>query len=57
MARENGRVTARELADGAGVGRTKAKDTLKALAEGGVLVWVGKSVRDPRQYYRLPDEG
>ena len=57
MARENGRVTARELADGAGVGRTKAKDTLKALAEGGVLVWVGKSVRDPRQYYRLPDGG
>ena len=57
IARESGRVTAKALAGAVGVGRTKASGTLKALAEGGVLVWVGKSVRDPHQYYRLPDKG
>lgn len=57
IARENGRVTAKALADAAAVGRTKASETLKALAESGNLIWVGKSVRDPHQYYRLPDEG
>ena len=57
IARESGRVTAKALADAAGVGRTKASETLKALTERGALIWVGKSVRDPHQYYRLPDEG
>ena len=57
VARRNGRVTAKALMDAAGVGRTNATSTLKALVEKGVLVWVGKSVRDPRQYYRLPEEG
>ena len=57
IAREGGRVTAKALAGAAGVGRTKASETLKALTERGALIWVGKSVRDPHQYYRPPDEG
>ncbi len=56
IARKGRRVTARALADATGVGRTKASETLKALVERGALIWVGKSVRDPHQYYRLPDE-
>lgn len=47
IARESGRVTAKALADAAGVGQTKASETLKALTERGALIWVGKSVRDP----------
>lgn len=57
IARENERVTAKGPADAAAVGRTKASETLKTLAERGNLIWVGKSVRDPHQCFRLPDEG
>lgn len=52
IARKNGRVTKRELMAEAGVGKTKATETLKALASKGVLEWVGASTNDPRQYYR-----
>ncbi len=36
----------------AGVGKTKATETLKRLAEIGLLEWVGSSPHDPKQYYR-----
>ncbi len=52
IARRNGRVTKRELMEEAGVGKTKATEILKVLADKGVLEWVGTSTNDPRQYYR-----
>ncbi len=52
IARKNGRVTKRELVAEADVGKTKATETLKALASKGMLEWVGASTNDPRQYYR-----
>ncbi len=36
----------------AGVGKTKATEILKVLADKGALEWVGTSTNDPRQYYR-----
>lgn len=36
----------------AGVGKMKATETLKRLAECGLLEWVGSNPHDPRQYYR-----
>lgn len=35
-----------------GVGKMKAAETLKRLAEKGLLEWVGSNQHDPRQYYR-----
>lgn len=52
IARKNGRVTKRELMAEAGVGKTRATETLKTLASKGVLEWVGASTNDPRKYYR-----
>lgn len=52
IARKNGRVTKRELMEEAGVGKMKATETLKMLADRGALEWVGTSTNDPRQYYR-----
>ena len=49
---QNGRVTKRELMAEAGIGKTKATETLKTLASKGMLEWVGASTNDPRQYYR-----
>ncbi len=55
IARKNGKVTKKELMEEAGIGKTKATDTLKALADRGVLKWVGTSTNDPRQGYRPID--
>lgn len=52
IAHKNGRVTKRELMTEAGIGKTKATETLKTLASKGMLEWVGASTNDPRQYYR-----
>lgn len=52
IARRNGRVTKRELMEEAGVGKMKATEILKVLADKGALEWVGTSTNDPRQYYR-----
>ena len=52
IAHKNGRVTKRELMAEAGIGKTKATETLKTLASKGMLEWVGASTNDPRQYYR-----
>ena len=49
---KNGRVTKRELMAEAGIGKTKATETLKTLTSKGILEWVGASTNDPRQYYR-----
>lgn len=53
IAHDSGRVTRKALMGQAGIGRTKASDTLKRLAETGALTWVGKDKYDPYQYYRL----
>lgn len=52
IAHKNGRVTKKALMERAGVGKTKATETLKTLASKGVLEWVGASTNDPRQHYR-----
>lgn len=52
IARDAGRVTKKELMEQAGVGKMKATETLKRLAECGYLEWVGSNPHDPRQYYR-----
>lgn len=43
IARKNGRVTKRELVAEADVGKTKATETLKALASKGMLEWNGSA--------------
>lgn len=52
IAHKNGRVTKKALMERAGVGKTKATETLKRLAEIGLLEWIGASTNNPRQYYR-----
>lgn len=53
IAHDEGRVTKKGLMEQAGVGRTKATQTLNQLADKGILAWVGKRTNDPYQYYRL----
>lgn len=36
----------------AGIGKMKANETLKRLAEIELLEWIGSSPHDPKQYYR-----
>lgn len=57
LARKSGQVTKRGLMQEAGIGKTKATNTLKKLVKNGLLVWVGKNTNDPYQYYRLPKDG
>ena len=52
IARDSGRVAKKELMEQTGVGKMKATETLKRLAEKGLLEWVGSNQHDPRQYYR-----
>ena len=52
IARDSGRVTKKTLLEQAGVGKMKATETLKRLAEIGLLEWVGSSPHDPKQRYR-----
>ena len=54
--RKVGKPATRGNAEPTDTGQTKTSEALKTLAEKGILVWVGKSVRDPHQYYPLPDE-
>ncbi len=46
-------MTKKGLMEQAGVGRTKATETLKQLADKGTLAWVGNGTNDPYQCYRL----
>lgn len=55
IARDEGRVTKKGLMEQAGVGRTKATETLKRLADKGILAWVGKGTNNPYQYYLLSE--
>lgn len=52
IAHDSGRVAKKELMEQTGVGKVKATETLKRLAERGLLEWVGSNQHDPRQYYR-----
>lgn len=52
IAHDSGCVARKELMEQTGVGRVKATETLKRLAEKGLLEWVGSNQHDPRQYYR-----
>ncbi|WP_165249529.1 ATP-binding protein [Adlercreutzia sp. ZJ141] len=53
LARSNGRVTTRELAEALEKSERTAGNVLKGLAEKGELEWHGKSKRDPLQHYTL----
>lgn len=52
IARDSGRVTKKTLMERTGVGKMKATETLKRLAEIGLLEWIGSSPHDPKHYYR-----
>ena len=52
IACDSGRVTKKTLMERAGVGKMKATETLKRLAEIGLLEWIESSPHDPKQYYR-----
>ena len=54
LATANGTVSTGILADEAQITKRTASTTLKKLSERGLLEWVGKSARDPKQFYRLP---
>lgn len=54
LARKNGRVTTRELSAAIDRSERTAGTILKGLAKRRVIVWHGKSTRDPSQYYTLP---
>jgi ATP-dependent DNA helicase RecG len=51
--REAGRLSTGEIAEVLGVSRPVAQRELAVLREAGVIDWVGRSVRDPRAYWRL----
>lgn len=42
-----------EIADALGMSRPTAMNRLKALQEEGLVLWIGKSARDPRAVWRL----
>ena len=46
-----------EIRDALAPRSTRCQGYVESPRRGGDLVWVGKSVRDPCRYYRLPDEG
>lgn len=52
--RESGRLSTGEIASLLDVSRPTASSKLTALRDAGVVTWVGKSPRDPRAYWRLP---
>ena len=56
LAAANGSVSTAALAEEAKITKRASSAALKRLAERGLLEWVGTNARDPRQFYRLPDE-
>lgn len=55
LAAANGSVSTSALAEGAQITKRASSAALKRLSERGLLEWVGKSTRDPKQFYRLPN--
>lgn len=55
IAAKEGRVTTGVFAETAGISRQAAAPILRKLAEDRMLVWHGKSTRDPHQYYAITD--
>ena len=53
LASEKGRVTTREFAEAAEVGRLTASRVLRELADADKLEWVGSSPNDPQQFYKV----
>jgi ATP-dependent DNA helicase RecG len=49
-------VSTGDIADALGVSQPTAIRYLKAMQDAGLIDWVGKSVRDPRAYWRLHSE-
>ena len=56
LAAANGSVSTSVLAEGAQITKRASSAALKRLAERGLLEWVGKSARDPKQFYRIPSD-
>lgn len=56
LAAANGSVSTSALAEGAQITKRASSAALKRLAERGLLEWVGKSARGPKQFYRIPSD-
>jgi ATP-dependent DNA helicase RecG len=52
--RDAGELSTGEIAEAVGVSRVTASTRLKRLREAGLVVWMGKSPRDPRASWSLP---
>jgi ATP-dependent DNA helicase RecG len=53
--RDAGRLSTGEVAEAVGISRPTASSHLRALREAGLVVWAGKSPKDPRASWSLPD--
>jgi ATP-dependent DNA helicase RecG len=53
--RDAGQLSTGEIAEAIGISRVTAGARLKRLREAGVVKWTGKSPRDPRASWSLPD--
>jgi ATP-dependent DNA helicase RecG len=52
--RDAGELSTSEVAEKIGISRVTASNRLKKLRDAGVIVWTGKSPRDPRASWALP---
>jgi ATP-dependent DNA helicase RecG len=53
--RDAGRLSTGEVAETIGVSRPTASSHLRALRDAGLIVWMGKSPKDPRASWSLPE--
>ena len=53
--RDAGRLSTGEVAETVGVSRPTASAHLRALRDAGLIVWTGKSPKDPRASWSLSD--
>jgi ATP-dependent DNA helicase RecG len=53
--RDAGRLSTGEVAEAIGVSRPTASSHLRALRDAGLIVWTGKSPKDPRASWSLPE--
>jgi ATP-dependent DNA helicase RecG len=52
--RDGSRLSTGEVADLLGVSRVTASQRLRTLQDAGLIVWRGKSAKDPRAWWELP---
>jgi ATP-dependent DNA helicase RecG len=54
LLRDAGQLSTGEVAEATGMSRVTAKNRLQALRDAGLIVWTGKSPKDPRASWSLP---